>query len=176
MTAHVPTSEPAQLRAGDTATWLLSLPDYPAGDGWGIAYTAVKAGTKITFASAADGDDHRISVPPATTAAWSPGTYNWQARISNGTDAHTLRSGAWEILPDFAAATAAGLDARSHAEKTLAAIEAWIENHDSAVAEYEIAGRRMKYIPIAELLALRDRYRREVRGAAGKSGRIYLRF
>ena len=29
--------------------------------------------------------------------------------------------------------------------------------------EYEIAGRRLRFIPIAELLALRDRYRMEVR-------------
>ena len=72
--------------------------------------------------------------------------------------------------------SALSLDARTHAEKTLEAIEAWIENHDPAVAEYEIAGRRMKYIPIDQLLKMRDQYRREVRGVGGKSGRVYLRF
>jgi hypothetical protein len=42
------------------------------------------------------------------------------------------------------------------------AIEAWLEGHDAAVAEYEIAGRRMKYIPTAELIKLRQRYLLEV--------------
>jgi hypothetical protein len=64
----------------------------------------------------------------------------------------------------------------AHAEKTLAALESWIENHDPAVAEYEIDGRRMKYIAIPDLLTLRDRYRREVRGQSGRSARVYMRF
>ena len=93
---------------------------------------------------------------------------------ADGTDAYTIRTGSIEVLPSFAASVS--LDARTHAEKTLEAIEAWIENHDPAVAEYEIAGRRMKYIPIDQLLKMRDQYRREVRGVGGKSGRVYLRF
>ncbi len=174
MSAPTLTTEPATLRAGDTADWLLSLPDYPAGDGWSVEYALINAAGKITIASAAEGDAHRIHVAPATTADWAAGTYAWQRRVSNGTDATTDRTGSIEILPDFAAMVA--IDARTHAQKTLAAIEAWIESHDPGVAEYEIAGRRMKYIPVAELLKLRDQYRREVRGQSGKSGRVYLRF
>jgi hypothetical protein len=30
------------------------------------------------------------------------------------------------------------------------------------VAEYEIAGRRMKYIPIADLIKMRNRYKYEI--------------
>lgn len=174
MSAPTLTTEPATLRAGDTADWLLSLPDYPAGAGWSVEYALINAAGKITVASAAEGDAHRIHVAPATTADWAPGTYAWQRRVSNGTDATTDRTGSIEILPDFAALVA--IDARTHAQKTLDAIEAWIESHDPGVAEYEIAGRRMKYIPVAELLKLRDQYRREVRGQSGKSGRVYLRF
>lgn len=176
MTAPVQTTEPAIILAGDTATWRLSLDDYPASDGWVVTYTAVRAGAKISFTSTADGDGHLIRVPPATTAAWSAGAYSWQARVGDGTDAYTVRSGSWEVRSDFAAATESGLDARSHAEKTLAALESWIENHDPAVAEYEIDGRHMKYIAIPDLLTLRDRYRREVRGQSGRSARVYMRF
>jgi len=174
MSAPTLTTEPATLRAGDTADWLLSLPDYPAGAGWSVEYALINAAGKITIASAAEGDAHRIHVAPAATADWAAGTYAWQRRVSNGTDATTDRTGSIEILPDFA--TLVAIDARTHAQKTLAAIEAWIESHDPGVAEYEIAGRRMKYIPVAELLRLRDQYRREVRGQSGKSGRVYLRF
>ena len=174
MTAPVPTTEPTHIRAGDTASWRLSLHDYPASSGWTLTYTAVKAGAKITFASTADGDDHLIEVAAAATAAYATGDYAWQARATKGALAHTVRSGTWTVLPDFAAAGAAGLDARSHAERTLAALEAWIENRDMAVAEYQVDGHQMRYIPVSELLILRDRYRREVRLATRRPARIYV--
>lgn len=173
MSAPVKTTEPAEIRAGDTATWLISLPDYPAGD-WSLAYTLINASGKIEFASAAEGDAHKVHVPATETADWAPGAYAWQCRAVMGDDAFTVRTGTVTVLPDFSAATT--LDARSHAEKTLAALEAWIEGRSLAVAEYEIAGRKMKYIPIPELLKLRDAYRREVRGQQGKSGRVFVRF
>ena len=174
MTAPIPTAAPATLRAGDTASWQISLADYPAGDGWSLEYTLIGASGKITLTSAASGNDHRITVAAATTAGWAPGQYAWQCRAKKGAEAYTVNTCSAEILADFASLTAS--DQRSFAEKTLAAIEAWIENHDLAVAEYEIAGRRMKYIPVAELLTLRDKFRREVRTTAGKSGRVYMRF
>lgn len=174
MSAPIPTTEPAVLRAGDTAAWLLTLPEFPAGSGWSLEYTMINAGGKIAITSTPQGDAHSVRVLPATTALWSAGTYAWQCRVSNGTDAYTIGTGSIEIKPDLAGLAAS--DQRSHADKVLAKIETWLETRDPAVAEYEIAGRRMKYIPIAELLALRDRYRRDVRGQSGKSGRIYLRF
>ena len=90
MSAPTLTTEPATLRAGDTADWLLSLPDYPAGAGWSVEYTLINAAGKITIASAAEGNAHRIHVAPATTADWAAGTYAWQRRVSNGTDATTF--------------------------------------------------------------------------------------
>lgn len=176
MSAPIQTSEPAHLRAGDTASWQITLPDYPASAGWSLAYTLINASAKISFTSSASGDAHRVSVPPATTSGWSAGTYAWQCRVSKAGEAYTVATGSITIDPDFAAAGIATLDARTHAQKTLDAIEAWIERHDLAVADYQIAGRAMKYVPISELLKLRDAYRREVRGQSGKSGRVYVRF
>lgn len=181
MAYTVPTALPASLRAGDTATWSRLLADYPASAGWVITTTLVRLGAKITITSAADGDAHKSTVSATTTATWSAGQYAYHERVSNGTESYTVGTGNIDILPDFASTTAGGLDARSHAQKTLEALEAWIENRNIGVAEYEIAGRRLKTIPIPDLLKLRDRYRQEVRAAAGsngaaKSGRIYLRF
>jgi hypothetical protein len=174
--AHlVPDTLPDTLRAGDTATWRRTLADYPATDGWSLSYVLVKTGAQITIAAAADGLAHLVTVAVGTTAAWAPGRYTWQERVSKSGATYTTGAGMVEILASFAAATS-GLDARNHAEKTLAALEAWIEGHDLSVAEYQIAGRSMKYIAIADLLKLRDTYRREVRGQSGKSGRVYLRF
>ncbi len=173
MSAPTLTTEPASIRAGDTASWLLSLSDYPAGQGWSIQYDLVNAAGRITLTSAAEGDSHRITKTPAQTLAYAPGTYAWQKRVKNGTDAYTIGTGGIEILPDLSIMVA--LDTRSFAQKTLAALEAWIENHDAGVAEYEIAGRRMKYIPITELLKLRSQLEIEVRRQSGKSGRILMR-
>ena len=181
MAYPVPTSVPASLRAGDTATWLRALADYPASDGWAITATLVKSGTKITVVSTADGDNHKTTIAAATTVGWLAGSYDYQERVSNGSEAYTIGTGKIDILPDFAGTSPGGLDARTHAQRTLDALEAWIENRDIAVAEYEIAGRRLKTISIPDLLLFRDRYKREVRAQSGtngtgKSGRIYLRF
>lgn len=160
--AHtIPTTEPAQLRAGDTATWTKTLADYPASAGWVLSYDLVKSGTRINFSASASGDDHLVSVSAATTAGWTAGDYQWAAKVTKAGEVYTVATGAVEILANFTTATT-GLDARSHARKTLDAIEAWIEGRDIGVAEYEIAGRRMKFIPISDLIVLRDRYRREV--------------
>ena len=161
--AHpVPTSVPPTLRACDLATWQITLADYPASAGWVLSYALVKTGTRITFNAGASGDDHLVSVPVATTSAWAPGVYVYAARVTLGAEAYSVGDGSIEILADLAAAVS-GCDARSHARRTLAALETWIEGRDIGVAEYEIAGRRLKSIPITDLLALRDRYRREVR-------------
>jgi hypothetical protein len=174
MSAHVKTSVPAEIRAGDTINWLLTEPGYPAGDGWSLSFVLINAAGKIEFSSVGEGDKHGVLVASSVTSDYATGAYRWQCRASNGTETYTIREGSISVLSDFAEVST--LDARSHAEKTLAAIESWIEGRNLAVAEYEIAGRKMKYIPIAELLKLRDQYKREVRGQSGKSGRIYLRF
>jgi hypothetical protein len=68
----------------------------------------------------------------------------------------------------------------------LEAIEAVLEGRASSeVAQYEIAGRSLRYIEPAQLLKLRDRYRAEVaredaaqRVAAGlpDARRVFVRF
>lgn len=181
MAYTVPTTIPASVRAGDTVTWSRSLDDYPAAAGWAITTTLVKAGAKITIVSAADGDLHKSTVTAAITATWGAGSYAWHERVIKGAESYSVGSGQIDILPDYAGTSPGGLDARSHAQRTLAALEAWIEARDIGVAEYEIAGRRLKTIPIPDLLKLRDRYRQEVRAQSGsngggRSGRIYLRF
>lgn len=183
MSAPIPTTEPATLRAGDSASWQISDPDYPASAGWGLTYTFINAAGKFSITSTASGDDHLVHKLPAVTALYVAGAYAWQCVAADGTDAYTIRSGSIEVLPSFAASTT--FDGRSHAQKALDALEAWIENHDINVAKYRISingsDREMQYHTLEDLLMARDKYRREVRGeqaasGAGKSGRVYLRF
>lgn len=160
--AQIPTSVPASITAGDTLQWRISLADYLASAGWTLKYRLINSSAKYDITAAADSDDHLVTVAAATSAAYIAGTYSWQAYVEKATERFTVASGSIIVKPDLAGAAAA-LDTRSHARKMLAAIEAWLEGRDPGVAEYEIAGRRMKYIPKNELIALRSRYQNEVR-------------
>lgn len=178
----IPTIEPASLNAGNTAKWLKTLPDYPAGEGWALAYVLVNGSNRLTFSASAQGDEHLVQVAANTTATWAAGAYDWRATVTRQGEVYTVGEGRITIEPGFGAA----IDARSHARRTLQAIEDTLEGRaTSATAEYQIAGRQLKYIPIPELLTLRDRYRQEVRdedaaariaAGLGNPGRIYVRF
>lgn len=178
---------PSTIIIGDTATWTHSDPAYPASAGWALAYTLINAANKYTVTTTASGADHLATIKAADSAAMQAGHYKWLARVSRTVlavlEAHTVGEGVVLLQDNFAALET--LDVRSHAVKTLAAIEATLEGRaTSATAEYQIAGRALKYIPIPELLAMRDRYKREVlqeqaanRLAAGlpSKGRIFVR-
>ena len=159
-----------------------SLVEYPASAGWVLSYELVNAQHRLTFTAAPSGDDHLVNVAATTTQGWVAGAYEWRALATLGSEVYTVASGRVEIAPAFGAA----VDARSQLRRTLEAIESTLEGRaSSATAEYQIAGRALKYIPIPELLALRDRYRRDLKaeeGAAavaaggGARGRIMVRF
>lgn len=159
MAASIPTAEPSVLRKGDTLAFTITEPDYPASQGWSLAYALVNSTAKYEFSSTADGDAHAISVAATTTGTYIPGRYRWVRAAVKGAERYTLREGDLEIKPD---PTSGAYDPRTHARKTLEAIESWIEGHDPAVASYRIGDRQMQYIPIGELLQLRSRYQREV--------------
>lgn len=179
---NTPTTEPASLNAGDTAKWLKSFADFPASAGWVLSYELVSAFQRYAFSATASGDDHEITVSAATTATWAPAAYDWRARVSRAGEVFTVGSGRITIAAAFGSA----IDARSQARRSLEAIEATLEGRaSSATAEYQISGRQLKYIPIPELLALRDRLRQDVAaeesaarvGAGlGNSRRVYVRF
>lgn len=163
MAADIPTNEPAELRAGDTWKWTRTLADYPA-SAWTLKYRFKSPTAGFEIVASAAGDDYSVTVAAATTAGYAAGTYTWIAWVEGGTsEKYTVDTGVCTLDADYRSGTAtAGLDDRTHARKTLAAIEAWIESRNPGVAEYEIAGRRMKYIPVADLLKLRQLYKAEV--------------
>jgi len=165
------------VTAGDTLKWTRSLSDYPATT-WTLTYTLVNSTTRITITASASGTDFAVTVSAATSSGYAAGTYDWRAQVSSGGEVYTVGTGRIKINPVWSAAT----DGRSQARRALEAIESVLEGRaSSATAEYEIAGRRLKYIPIPELLQLRDRYKSEVareeRAAGiGLGGRMQVRF
>lgn len=175
MSADIPSSPPAQLRAGDTAKWTRALADYLASDGWQLKYTLVATGGAYNFDATADGDGFAVNVPMATTADWVPGRYVLTEYVTNGTERATIGTSELQVLADLAAASEPA-DTRSHARKVLDAIEAWIESRAPTQASFEVAGRKLQNYPIGELLALRDRYRAEVRRETHPGGgRVQVR-
>ncbi len=164
MAADIPTTEPGELRAGDTWKWTKTLADYPASAPWTLKYRFKNAAGGFEITASAAGDDYSVTVAAATTTSYASGVYSWIAWVEGGSsEKYTVDTGTCTLTPDYRSSTStAALDDRSHARKTLAAIESWIESKSPGVAEYEIAGRRMKYIPIADLLKMRQQYKTEV--------------
>ena len=165
--ANIPDTEPGSLRVGDTWKWTKSLSDYPA-DSWTLKYRFKSATSGFEIAATASGTDHSITVAAATSAAYIAGAYTWTAWVEGGNaEKYTVDSGSMTVEPDYRSGTATtALDDRSHPQKMLDAIKAWMESRDPGVAEYEIAGRRMKYIPMTELIKLRSKYQSEVSAQA----------
>lgn len=121
----------------------------------------------INITASADGIQHKLNVASTITADWSPGLYEYTARVSSGSDVHEVESGQINLVPDLASAVE-GHDGRSHAKRTLDAIEAVIEKRASLDQErYRINNRELYRTPIADLLKLRDIYRMEVRREQG---------
>ena len=172
-------TEPTSILPGDTVKWTRSLADYPASAGWALSYELVNAQHRYQIAAAAEGDSHRVIISAQTTEGYAPGSYAWRARVTHADEVYTIGEGRLTVAPSFVAAG----DVRSHARRALDAIEAVLEGRaTSATAEYEINGRRLKYIPLIDLHAMRSKYQREVAAEEGKSGsrgvpgRITVRF
>jgi hypothetical protein len=174
---------PDPIIVGDTLNFLVSSSLYPAPT-WTLNYRLVPRSStlsEIAFASAAEGSDHRINILPAASAVWEPAAYQWSAYFGDGTDRHTVDGGVVTLQAD-PAAIEAGYDGRSHVRIVYDAITAVIERRATIdQEEYTINNRSLKRTPIADLLALRDRYkaeleREELAAGLGSGRRVYVRF
>jgi len=167
MTPPVPTSEPDILYAGDTWAWTKTLSNYPPSDGWTLGYAirgqSVLANNKVAVTVV--GPTYSVKVLPADTTPLLAGAYQWQSFV-DGSGAHagehyTVQAGVFTVLPSMSAI--ADSSAVTHAERTLALIEAKIEGRITSDHEsYSIAGRSIMKIPTKELIRLRAIYQSKV--------------
>ncbi len=147
--ATTPTQEPATVVAGDTITWQKSFSDYPATT-WTLKYRLLNAAGKIDITATASGNDYLVSVTAATSAAWTAGDYDYTGWVEKGSgptaERVTVSTGRITVQANLAALNT--YDGRSKARQIY---EALLTAYKSAVdarafvAEYEIAGRRMKF-------------------------------
>ncbi len=183
-------SEPTTLQAGDTLSWPVDLPDYPASDGWVLAYRLINASNRIDIAAAPDPEypaRHLVSVAASVSADYAAGDYTCVATVSRGTERHTIGKSEKRVLPDLSAATNP-VDARSDARRALddlrAALRRWLSSN-GAVSEYEIAGRRMKFasaddiksrLQLAEAEVAREVAADRLAAGLGTRRRVLVRF
>lgn len=179
------TTEPLSFRSGDSVAWTISDRDHPASAGWVLSYPSISASGKLTFASAAVGDAHAVSLTAAATAAFAAGDYQWARTFTQASTGarETTATGMLAVLPNLSAL--ASFDGRSHAVRMLAAIEAALESRATADMIDMMAASgldRSIQRDTAKLIALRSQYAIEVareQAAAGNRparGRIYMRF
>ncbi|WP_198556044.1 hypothetical protein [Halomonas sp. MES3-P3E] len=151
---------PKSTTAGTTLALSLALTAYPAPD-WS-ATLILRGAQSIDLASQPDGKLHTFTTAADVTASWKPGDYWYSLRVTDGTEVYEVETGTLTVDPDLAAVSE--FDGRTHAERTLQAIEAVIEGRASKDQDsYRINNRELRRTSISQLLKLRDVYRQEVR-------------
>lgn len=152
---------PEKISAGLTFSQLITQTAYQAPT-WTLT-AALRGPSAINLTATAEGTQHRFAATAATTTGWAPGVYWYTVRATDGVETVEVEEGQLTIAPDLAAA-GENYDGRTHAQRTLAAIEAVIEKRATLDQErYRINNRELYRTPIADLLKLRDVYRAEVR-------------
>lgn len=158
----VPTAVPSRLIAGDTWQWTLDLADYPAGTWTAIAYFE-KAGSSFNVTATPSGTTHSFTIAAATTANYAAGRYAWRVRVTNGSVTTTIEPGG-HLEVEINPALGGGRDTRSWAQRTLEAVEAFLEgNASTAQASMSVGGRSLSRWSLSELNQWRDDLRAEVR-------------
>lgn len=178
---------PTTFRAGDSASWQESLPAYPANSGWALKFRLLwPSGAAIAFDATASGADYTVSRSAADTASWPAGSATLVAYVDKGAERITISSVSVTILPNLVTAT--NHDSRSVAVRSLAAAlaarEAYLASGKAHVAEYDIAGRVMKFRSAQDLNDLIEQLQREVAREratlailqGGAPGRVMTRF
>lgn len=186
MAHDIATTEPTELVVGDRVQWTKSLADYPAtAEGWTLTYylRANLPGGQINLTATASGQDFAIDVAPSESSTWTPGTYFWEGYVSKSGSRYKIGEGTITLQPDFSAIELP-FDGRTHARKTLDAINAVIEGRATTdVQRYvmQAVGRSIDKMPIADLLKFRDYYLAEVKKeesavTGGRGKNIFIRF
>lgn len=161
---------PKKLTAGLSWKFDYDEPEYPASD-WSLT-VYLRGASSIDLEATVDGERHVIHEAGAVTGEYEAGLYAYAVRVTDGEDVIEIEAGMIEISADLAAVPE-GHDPRGHAQRALAAIEAVLEKRATKDQEsYSIAGRSLSRTPIADLIQMREYYRKEVQRGAGKKRRL----
>lgn len=152
---------PKKITAGLTFKHSINLTAYPASI-WSITIY-LRGASAIDISATTDGNLHIFNVPASETKKYKAGHYGYSLRATdlNG-NVEEIEAGAIEIISDLSSIEDP-VDKRSHAQKTLAALEAVIEGRATLDQErYRLNNRELWRTPLADLIKLRNQYRVEV--------------
>lgn len=171
-------AEPTYLRAGDSWKWTTAFDGYASADGWALTYVLNAPGlARFAFpngsaAANADGISFDVNVAASATVAVAPGTYDFYAILTKGSDQRTIELESVKVGANIATGSTP-VDTRSFAKKTLDVIEAAIAGNLSPhIQEYEIHGRRVRYIEPDMLLKYRAQFKAEYRNEQITAGKF----
>lgn len=184
----VPVGEPAVIQAGSTVVF--DVPDvttelgrFVPSDGWTLTYYLTSSSAQISAAAdIATAGNWRLTLSATATAALSADgdtveAVAWVAIASQDSESYPVRNGRLTLQPSPLQQTSG---ATTHAERALSLIEAAIEGRlPTGMESYQVQGRAISKIPIADLYKLRASYRAEVRrqrfGSAGTMQVVFSR-
>lgn len=161
----IPDEVPDHFPAGTTVKFTRTLDDYLPSDGW--AYTIYLNGLTQKFSKAATTPDDgsnafAIEFLPADTASLNPGPYRYAERLSNsGTgEVYDITGDDLVINIEANVGSAAAGAFNTWEEQTLVVVEAAIRGQLMVgMQAYQISGRSVSKIPIAELRKIRGELR-----------------
>lgn len=151
---------PSEITQGDVADFKISIPAYAPGDGYLHTFTLI--GKSARFASlqgvqVSIPEKISIAIPVSITSTLPPGDLNYQLRVSKDNRTAAVLLGTVYINENLELSE--NVDTRTNQEKILEAIDqALAGSNRITVLDYEIAGRRIRSIPPAELIQLRNYY------------------
>jgi hypothetical protein len=158
--------------AGDTLDFTVSVPEYPATDGWTLKYrltprftTPAQLPVVLTASMNADGQQYDIQASPATTAAFVPGAYAWARWVEKAGARQTLNESGSLLVKADPSATAQGYDGRSQAAKAVDDIKAAMATFTASngtIKSYSIGNRQVTYRDKAEMLTDLDFWQRQL--------------
>lgn len=154
----IPDVVPDHFPAGTTVKFTRSFGDFQPTDGWAYTFYLNGLTQKFNKAAAVVGGLFQIELLPADTAALNPGPFRYAERLSNsGTGEVYDITGdnlVINIDPNVGASAAGAFN--TFEERQLAIVEAALTGRLTAdIQAYQIAGRSVSKIPIAELRCIR---------------------
>lgn len=183
-----PKQEPQAIAAGDEASWIRQIDDFPATT-YTLKYVLQGRSNIIKFQATNDAGNYLVSLTSAVTSEWQPDMYRISAYVVNagGTVQRQVRTAFIRMLitPNLAVQPN-GADVRTFSEKALAAVEATILQLTSrTVMQASVNGQVYTLANINDLFLLRERFKSEVRreeeqarlnAGLGASNKIGVRF
>lgn len=163
---------PSSFVAGTTVKYTVTHDAYPANDGWGLVLYMAGVNIITPVTGSATGRAFLVTLTSTITAALGAGNYQWREVVTKSGESYIAASGVVTVAADIMTASAGSMQAWE--EKALAVVEAALLGRLNADQQsFQIAGRAVTKIPIAELLEIRAKLRGSIaaQSLSGQFGR-----